>query len=342
MHINFYGQDLTPLTQVCDLLEFSCESHLNNSGKCTFALSYNDPHLTSGLLILGKHIQVVHTVAETDHIIFEGIVTSITQNNTKIIFQAVDYLGYLQYRLIEDNWDYSSGVSINTVISRIFGHTDLISPLPFSLGKNDLTESINLTVKKGTVILDLLQQITKIKGECRICNRKLDFSNQTGKTHSTLLNYDYLDGKMSNIISWEWERNVSEVANHILEKDSSGTYYTNSDPASIAEIGFFSKYIYTSSGATQTPQTNTAPLPEIVLDATRLSWWDYQVGDRQNVQIFTPLDYLNLEYLGIVQSIFIELKNQSPQIKISIAEKVKQNANILEQINQRVSNLETN
>lgn len=341
MHINFFDTNLNPLTQICDLLDFACESQLNDSGECTFALSYSDPHLTPQILTLGNHIQVIHTANSTKHILFEGIITSITQQNTKIIFQAVDYLGYLAYRLIEDEWDYSSGVDLNVLTTRIFNHTHNLVSLPFSMGTNDLEDEINFTLSKGTTALSALQKIAKIKGEFRVWDRKLDFTEQTGKTHSGLLSYDYLDGRSGNIIAWEWERDVSELANRILEKDSSGNYFITEDTDSIAQIGLFSKYVYTSSGATQTPKADIAPLPALTLDTTKLDWWDYQVGDRQNVQILTPLEYLNLEYLGIIQNIRIELKNQTPQVEIIISEKVKSNTNPLEQLSQRLADLES-
>lgn len=340
MHINFYDIDQTPLTQVYDFLELEFESQLNASGKCTFALSYNDPHLSAELFELGKHMRLEHFAAGEAYTLFEGIITAIIQKNDRIVFEAVDYVGYLAHRLIEDNFNYSSDTALDLIITALFEHIDTIHTLPFILNTNDITDNIKINITKGTTALSAFQKIAKIIGEFRVCNQKFDFSNQTGKTHSTLSSYDYLDGKAGNILEWEWERNASELANRILEKDSSGTFFLNIDTDSIIQIGVFAKYLYVTSGATQTPKTDTTPMPEITLDTTRLPWWDYQVGDRQNIQITTPFDYLNLEYTGIIQKISLELKNSSPVVKIGIAENVKDNANPLEKIEQRLQNLE--
>lgn len=340
MHINFYDQNLNPFTQICDFLELNYELGLNQAGQCSFALSYVDSHLTPALFQLGRHIRIAHFADSAEQILFEGIVTAIIQQNDRIVFRAVDYLGYLAYRLIEEEWDYTSGVELNVITTRIFNHTNAVATLPFLMGTNDLTENIKIKIPKGTTALAALQKIAKITGEFRIKNTKLDYTAQTGILREGNLLYNYTDGQSSNILAWEWERNVSEIANRILEKDSSDNFYLTEDADSIAEIGLFAKYVYTSSGATQTVSADTAPLPKITISAERLRWWDYAVGDRQTVQILTPFDYLNLNYTGIVQKISFEMKNGMPKIQILIAEKVKTNANPFEQLSQRLDNLE--
>lgn len=270
------------------------------------------------------------------HCIFSGYIEerSIVGNVVNLV--GYDFIGYAKHRMIREDLKFQN-TAIKSIIETIFWKLNAVSVLPFSLGKNDGEELINIEFKAFTSLYTILKELSKKVSELQIRHRSeilgngskeyLDISKNCGVQHSWIWSDNAnIQQRNSKVISREWKDSLWNTCNYW--RDNNGNIRENQ--SSISQWLLFEKF---EQNPEKTPDelVESAGLVTIVPEVSREEMTQLTVGDQKAIRLIARLEWARFEYLGIIQEVSFGSNSAGGlDFSIKIWEKLIEQKNILD------------
>lgn len=270
------------------------------------------------------------------HCIFSGYIEerSIVGNVVNLV--GYDFIGYAKHRMIREDLKFQN-TAIKSIIETIFWKLNAVSVLPFSLGKNDGEELINIEFKAFTLLYTILKELSKKVSELQIRHRSeivgngskeyLDISKNCGVQHSWIWSDNAnIQQRNSKIVSREWKDSLWNTCNYW--RDNNGNIRENQ--SSISQWLLFEKF---EQNPEKTPDelVESAGLVTIVPEVSREEMTQLTVGDQKAIRLIARLEWARFEYLGIIQEVSFGSNSAGGlDFSIKIWEKLIEQKNILD------------
>lgn len=315
-----------------DIFSLTVDDEINKGGKLKLRFP-TEERLQKKPLKKGYRISVAYGRKIWEIIrLFEGYITDVTLKTTTVEIEADNWLSYLQYRIIRGVKNYIN-TPIKDVVSGIFSELNNNFPLPMVLGLNDCTTTIDKEFDTGTSFYDILKYCWE--AEPKLVVRVLNWDTNTLEVSKDA-------GKVLSGV-WEFDVNFTQGTNIVdrTRKDTMDEYYSyiKNDTGEISDTDFiqetnllFEKYW--EEAALSIP--SGLPLPSIQVSRDT-DWWDFNIWDRKNVRLNTGYEWLELQYLGLIQNRKVTINaNGGIKADIKITENYKADTNILDLILQNL------
>ena len=270
------------------------------------------------------------------HCIFSGYIEerSIVGNVVNLV--GYDFIGYAKHRMIREDLKFQN-TAIKSIVETIFWKLNAVSVLPFSLGKNDGEELINIEFKAFTSLYTILKELSKKVSDLQIRHRSeivgngskeyLDISKNCGVQHSwTWSDNANIQQRNSKIVSREWKDSLWNTCNYW--RDNNGNIRENQ--SSISQWLLFEKF---EQNPEKTPDelVESAGLVTIVPEVSREEMTQLTVGDQKAIRLIARLEWARFEYLGIIQEVSFGSNSAGGlDFSIKIWEKLIEQKNILD------------
>lgn len=270
------------------------------------------------------------------HCIFSGYIEerSIVGNVVNLV--GYDFIGYAKHRMIREDLKFQN-TAIKSIVETIFWKLNAVSILPFSLGKNDGEELINIEFKAFTSLYTILKELSKKVSELQIRHRSeivgngskeyLDISKNCGVQHSWIWSDNAnIQQRNSKIVSREWKDSLWNTCNYW--RDNNGNIRENQ--SSISQWLLFEKF---EQNPEKTPDelVESAGLVTIVPEVSREEMTQLTVGDQKAIRLIARLEWARFEYLGIIQEVSFGSNSAGGlDFSIKIWEKLIEQKNILD------------
>lgn len=259
--------------------------------------------------------------------IFEWYITDITLKTTEATIEAENWLTYLQYRMIRSNKSYTDK-KINALVSEIFTELNNTYQLPIILWRNDCETLITKDFEVWTSYYDILKYCWEAENKLvvRIRNENwknyLDCMMNWWDTLEWVWEFDVNSTRWTNIIDWSWKDTLDDFYSYIkTESSTKENSEFNNDKKLIFEK-------YDKEWSWTLPSWIALPSITVSRDT---DWWNFYVWDRKNIRLFTGYEWLNLEYLWLIQSRKLSMtSNNDIKAEIKITEEWKADTNILD------------
>ena len=270
------------------------------------------------------------------HCIFSGYIEerSIVGNVVNLV--GYDFIGYAKHRMIREDLKFQN-TAIKSIVETIFWKLNAVSVLPFSLGKNDGEELINIEFKAFTSLYTILKELSKKVSDLQIRHRSeivgngskeyLDISKNCGVQHSWIwADNANIQQRNSKIVSREWKDSLWNTCNYW--RDNNGNIRENQ--SSISQWLLFEKF---EQNPEKTPDelVESAGLVTIVPEVSREEMTQLTVGDQKAIRLIAKLEWARFEYLGIIQEVSFGSNSAGGlDFSIKIWEKLIEQKNILD------------
>ena len=270
------------------------------------------------------------------HCIFSGYIEerSIVGNVVNLV--GYDFIGYAKHRMIREDLKFQD-TAIKNIIETIFWKLNAVSVLPFSLGKNDGEELINIEFKAFTSLYTILKELSKKVSDLQIRHRSeivgngskeyLDISKNCGVQHSWIWSDNAnIQQRNSKVVSREWKDSLWNTCNYW--RDNNGNIRENQ--SSISQWLLFEKF---EQNPEKTPDelVESAGLVTIVPEVSREEMTQLTVGDQKAIRLIAKLEWARFEYLGIIQEVSFGSNSAGGlDFSIKIWEKLIEQKNILD------------
>lgn len=270
------------------------------------------------------------------HCIFSGYIEerSIVGNVVNLV--GYDFIGYAKHRMIREDLKFQN-TAIKSIVETIFWKLNAVSVLPFSLGKNDGEELINIEFKAFTSLYTILKELSKKVSDLQIRHRSeivgngskeyLDISKNCGVQHSWIWSDNAnIQQRNSKIVSREWKDSLWNTCNYW--RDNNGNIRENQ--SSISQWLLFEKF---EQNPEKTPDelVESAGLVTIVPEVSREEMTQLTVGDQKAIRLIARLEWARFEYLGIIQEVSFGSNSAGGlDFSIKIWEKLIEQKNILD------------
>ena len=255
--------------------------------------------------------------------LFDGYITDIIISTNNIEIQGENWLSYLQNRIIRNAKTYTD-TTIADIIAETFTTLNTTYALPISLWLNDCTTTISNEFTLGTSFYDILRYCREAEEDLivRVLDWVLEVSKNTGKILDWVREYDASNTRSTNIASWQWKDTMDNYYTYIQNENGSVI-----DEDTIEEMWLiFEKY--ENDRALVLPRGEAIPSVSVTRDT---DWWDFNVGDRKQIRLYTWYNWLPLEYLWLIQNRKVNITaNWWLKADIKISEKYKSETNILD------------
>lgn len=315
-----------------DIFSLQVDDEVNKGGKLKLKFP-TEERLQKKPIKKGYRISIVYGKKIGQIVrLFEWYITDVILSTTKVEIEAENRLSYLQYRIVRSAKNYENA-QIKDVISGVFNELNTTLTLPMELGLNDCTTTITRKFDTGTSFYDILKYCREAEPKLvvRVLNgdtNTLEVSKNTGKVLSGVREFDVNFTQGTNIVDRNRKDTMDEFYSYI--KNGNGSV-TNTD--FVEETGLlFEKY--EQEAALALP--SGTPLPSITVsrDTDRR---DFNVWDRKNIRLNTGYEWLELEYLGLIQNRKVVFNaNGGVKADIKITEEYKADTNILDLILQNL------
>lgn len=270
------------------------------------------------------------------HCIFSGYIEerSIVGNVVNLV--GYDFIGYAKHRMIREDLKFQN-TAIKSIVETIFWKLNAVSVLPFSLGKNDGEELINIEFKAFTSLYTILKELSKKVSDLQIRHRSeivgngskeyLDISKNCGVQHSWIWSDNAnIQQRNSKIVSREWKDSLWNTCNYW--RDNNGNIRENQ--SSISQWLLFEKF---EQNPEKTPDelVESAGLVTIIPEVSREEMTQLTVGDQKAIRLIAKLEWARFEYLGIIQEVSFGSNSAGGlDFSIKIWEKLIEQKNILD------------
>lgn len=270
------------------------------------------------------------------HCIFSGYIEerSIVGNVVNLV--GYDFIGYAKHRMIREDLKFQN-TAIKSIVETIFWKLNAVSVLPFSLGRNDDEELINIEFKAFTSLYTILKELSKKVSDLQIRHRSeivgngskeyLDISKNCGVQHSWIWSDNAnIQQRNSKIVSREWKDSLWNTCNYW--RDNNGNIRENQ--SSISQWLLFEKF---EQNPEKTPDelVESAGLVTIVPEVSREEMTQLTVGDQKAIRLIAKLEWARFEYLGIIQEVSFGSNSAGGlDFSIKIWEKLIEQKNILD------------
>lgn len=270
------------------------------------------------------------------HCIFSGFIEerSITGNVVNLV--GYDFIGYAKHRILREDLTLTNQ-SVKSIIETLFEKFNAISPLPFSLRKNDCEELISIEFKAYTslytILKDLAKKVTGLEfrhsSEVSMNASKeyLDISKESWAVHPWVwIDNANIQQRNSKVVSREWKDSFWNFCNYW--RDNNGNERKNEE--SIAEGLLFERY---EQNPEKTPDTlqQWEGLVKVVPELDKSEITQLQIGDRKAIRLIAKLSWARFEYLGIIQETALSSNAEGGiDFSVKIWEKVVEQKNILD------------
>lgn len=317
---------------VNDIFSLTVDDEVNKWGKLKLRFP-TEERLQEKPLKKGYRISVVYgrKIWETIRL-FEWYITDVILKTTTVEIEADNWLSYLQYRMLRYPKNYTD-TQIKDVVSQVFSELNTTYALPISLGLNDCTTTITRDFDVWTSFYDILKHCREAEPKLvvRVLNwdtNVLEVSKDTGDVLPGVWEFDVNFTKGTNIVDRTRKDTMDEYYNYI--KNDTGDV---SDSEAIEETNLlFEKY--EAEAALSIPSGLPLPSIQVSRDTDR---WDFNIGDRKNIRLNTGYEWLELQYLGLIQNRKITINaNGGIKADIKITEEYKADTNILDLILQNL------
>lgn len=270
------------------------------------------------------------------HCIFSGYIEerSIVGNVVNLV--GYDFIGYAKHRMVREDLKFQN-TAIKSIVETIFWKLNAVSVLPFSLGKNDGEELINIEFKAFTSLYTILKELSKKVSDLQIRHRSeivgngskeyLDISKNCGVQHSWIWSDNAnIQQRNSKVVSREWKDSLWNTCNYW--RDNNGNIRENQ--SSISQWLLFEKF---EQNPEKTPDelVESAGLVTIVPEVSREEMTQLTVGDQKAIRLIARLEWARFEYLGIIQEVSFGSNSAGGlDFSIKIWEKLIEQKNILD------------
>lgn len=319
------------------MFAFSAVKKLNEAGMIKLSFPDNLAGLEEFEIKKGFLIQAfLPDEKKKVHCIFSGYIEerSIVGNIVNLV--GYDFIGYAKHRMIREDLKFQN-TAIKSIVETIFWKLNAVSVLPFSLGKNDSEELINIEFKAFTSLYTILKELSKKVSDLQIRHRSeivgngskeyLDISKNCGVQHSWIWSDNAnIQQRNSKIVSREWKDSLWNTCNYW--RDNNGNIRENQ--SSISQWLLFEKF---EQNPEKTPDelVESAGLVTIVPEVSREEMTQLTVGDQKAIRLIARLEWARFEYLGIIQEVnFGSNSAGGLDFSIKIWEKLIEQKNILD------------
>ena len=270
------------------------------------------------------------------HCIFSGYIEerSIVGNVVNLV--GYDFIGYAKHRMIREDLKFQN-TAIKSIVETIFWKLNAVSVLPFSLGKNDGEELINIEFKAFTSLYTILKELSKKVSDLQIRHRSeivgngskeyLDISKNCGVQHSWIWSDNAnIQQRNSKVVSREWKDSLWNTCNYW--RDNNGNIRENQ--SSISQWLLFEKF---EQNPEKTPDelVESSGLVSIVPEVSREEMTQLMVGDQKAIRLIARLGWARFEYLGIIQEVSFGSNSAGGlDFSVKIWEKLIEQKNILD------------
>lgn len=270
------------------------------------------------------------------HCIFSGYIEERSIVGNVVNLLGYDFIGYAKHRMIREDLKFQN-TAIKSIVETIFWKLNAVSVLPFSLGKNDSEELINIEFKAFTSLYTILKELSKKVSDLQIRHRSeilgngskeyLDISKNCGVQHSWIWSDNAnIQQRNSKIVSREWKDSLWNTCNYW--RDNNGNIRENQ--SSISQWLLFEKF---EQNPEKTPDelVESAGLVTIVPEVSREEMTQLTVGDQKAIRLIARLEWARFEYLGIIQEVSFGSNSAGGlDFSIKIWEKLIEQKNILD------------
>lgn len=255
--------------------------------------------------------------------LFDWYITDVIVKTSEVEIQAENWLSYLQRRIIRIGHNYTN-TPIKNVISEIFNELNSTVALPITLWLNDCETTITRQFDKWTKFFDILKYCRESEKDLivRVLDWVLEVSKNTGEVLEWVREYDVENSRWTNIVDWSWKDSLDEFYSYIQNKNGS---INNAEFYEDTWL-IFEKYEW--EGSLSLPTGEAIPSVSVSRDT---DWWSFNIWDRKGIRIYTGYDWLELEYLWLIQSRKITIDSRNGiKAEVKISEKYKSDTNILD------------
>ena len=265
--------------------------------------------------------------------IFEGYITDITLKTTEVTIEADNWLAYLQFRIIRSAKNYENR-PINQVISEIFNELNTTYSLPIYLWRNDCDTLITKEFSVWESFFDILKYCRENENQLVVRIRNDNWKNYLDcmkwwwQILEWVWEFDVNFTKGTNIIDWERKDSMNDF---ITTKQTAWWIYNNQEFIENKNLIFEQ---YEEEWTSNLPNWKAIPSVSVSRDTDRR---DFYVWDRKNIRLNTWYDWLELEYLWLIQWRKLTINAQNDvKAEIKISEEYKADKNILDLILQNL------
>ena len=284
-------KDNNELTQVFDPLDFSCSQRLNDYDEVVLTYSSKNKNLTYDNI---KEYNRARVTTEKNHnnvkTFVDWVVKSVSTDSqyTKVVVRSLEYV--LSKKIVIADKSYTNK-SVHYIVDDLLDEVNGREDTGITAHADCSTETLDLEVKKGTNILQILKTMTGRGYVFKVIDGEVLMDSEIGEDRTIGDNYylfkrDVTDSNDRNILDWSISYDADTIVNCVIHKDEA-TFDT--DATSITDFGRIEQVVVNDLDASW---TTTAILANQKQSTSQVDVQPYvddfffsELGDKVAIQI---------------------------------------------------------